>query len=67
MFERELVSEFVGRAAEDRGMAGGVQRSEAAQQLGVRDAERVRAPNGGSAVACGSLRAAIRDKLRGRN
>ena len=64
MFERELVSEFVGRAAEDRRVAEGVQRRAAPQQFGIRGPGGVRAPNGGSPVAYSSLRAAIRTKDR---
>ena len=39
MFERELVSESVRCAAEDRGVADGVQRRASAQQLGLPDAK----------------------------
>ena len=67
MLECELVSEFVRRAAEDRRVAEGVQRRAAPQQLGIRNAERVRAANGDSAVAYGSLRAAIRNKPRSKS
>ena len=41
MLERELVSESVRRAAEDRGLAEGVQRGAATQQSGVSLARRV--------------------------
>src|SRR5579864_5725325 len=64
MLERELVSELVRCAREDRGVAKGVQRRATPQQSGIRNTERVRAPNDGSPVAYGSLRAAIRTKRR---
>jgi hypothetical protein len=42
VFERELVSEPGGREAEDRKLAGGIQRGAAAQQPGLPDAGGVR-------------------------
>ena len=67
MLERELVSEFVGCAAEDRGLARGIQRGATAQQFGIRNDERVRPPSGGAPIRLGSLRAAIRDKPNNRS
>lgn len=42
VFERELVSEFIRRAAHDRGLANRIQRSQTPQQLAVPNTKRVR-------------------------
>src|SRR5439155_7032734 len=59
MLERQLVCEFVRGATEDRRVERGVQRRAAAQQSGILDAAGVRTTHCSSAVAYGSLRAAM--------